>query len=179
MNKIKKMSVIFKYLFYGLLIAYPLLVILYWIAPFSFTPSTGVTFGIPLGTVILHHISATEKILGALISLLPNLINIAIFYCLAKLFSAYQQGKIFVLTSTRYLKRAGIFMLVNNLLTPFIIEPLMQWFITSHNPAGQRYIAITYTSKDLYITFVSLLIILISWIMTEACKLHDEQQLTV
>ncbi len=178
MNKIKKMSAIFKFLFYGLLIAYPILVILYWIAPLSFI-NTGVTLGIPMGTKILHTLSGTEKLLGFLISLIPNLITIAIIYCLARLFSAYEQGKIFVLTSTRYLKRAGILMLVNNLIAPLLIQPLVQGDITSHNPAGQRYIDISLTSQDLYIIFVSLLIILISWIMAEACKIHAEQQLTV
>lgn len=178
MNKIKRLSTIFKFIFYLLLVAYPLLVIAFWLAPLALT-SQGVNFGIPQGTKILHSLSWSEKGTGFLISLVPNLLTVAVIYCLARLFALYEQGKIFVVESSRYLRRVGFLLLIGNIISPLIVNPLMQAVMTMHNPTGQRYASITFGTNDLYNIFVALLIILISWIMTEACKIHEEQQLTV
>jgi hypothetical protein len=178
MNKIQRFSRVFKSVFYVLLLVYPLLVLSYWISPHTFT-AFGMRFGIPAGTKIMHHMIWQEKAWGFSINLIPSLITMAVFYYLAKLFANYEQGKIFILASSRYLKRIGYLLLTNALIVPFVINPVVQAIITMHNPAGFRYAMITFGTVNLYYIFVSLIFILISWVMTEASKIKEDQQLTV
>ena len=178
MNKIRRLSAILKFIFYTLFIIYPLLMIAYWLAPQVFH-AYGIHIGIPDGTQIMHTLSWSERGEGFLVSLIPNLIAMAIYYCLAKLFALYEQGKIFVVATSRYLNKVGFLLLIGGLLSPLIIDPLMQFVLTIHNPAGHCYAGIALGSGNLYDIFIALLIILISWIMLEGCKISAEHQLTV
>lgn len=177
MNKIKRLSTIFKFVFFSLFLLYPLVAMVFWISPETFM-NYGLSF-IPKDTKILHALSWSDKSMGFLIALVPNIIVTVIMYCLFKLFTLYEQSKFFVVESARYLRKVGFLLLINDLILPFIVDPLMQLAITIHNPPGQRYTSVTVSTSDLYGIFTALLIILISWIMVEACKIQEEQQLTV
>lgn len=183
MNKIKRLSAIFKFIFIGFFILYPLLVIAFWIMPETFmaniTKHSGISF-IPLATgEIMHKLSGLEKATGFAIDLIPNFLVMAAIYCLIKLFALYEQGKFFVVAGARYLRRVGFLLLIGSLAATLIFHPLMQIAITMHNPVGHRYTSIMFSTRELCDIFTALLIILISWIMLEACKIREEQELTV
>lgn len=177
MNKIRRLSLTLKYVFYALMIVYPIFVVMYWIWPQN-ALQLGVIC-IPASTQILHVMSATEKLLGFAVQFIPNLMVMGIIYYLAKLFSYYEKGLIFMTTSTECLKKIGYLLLSQELLTTFIANPLIQFVITIHNPPHHRYANIDFGNYDLYAIFVALMFLLIAWIMAEACQLQSEQSLTI
>jgi len=68
--------------------------------------------------------------------------------------------------------------LFTQLVNPFY-EALMGIVLTLHNPHGHRLAIITLDQTNIGILFVAGIVILISWIMSEGCKLREEQQLTI
>jgi len=69
--------------------------------------------------------------------------------------------------------------MISNIVSIFIFNPLLCFFVSVADPAKRPYISVSFGSNDLYNIFIALLIILISWIMTETCKINEEQELTV
>ena len=182
MNKIQRLSAIFKFIFIGLFILYPLLVIAFWVMPETYIAgiARGIGFSfIPADTVIMHQLSWLDKFMGFAVDLVPNLLVMTAIYCLIKLFALYEQGKFFVVASARYLRRVGFLLLISDLTAICIFHPLMQIVMTKHNPIGHRYTSVSFSTHDIYNILIALLIILISWIMLEACKIYEEQELTV
>jgi len=55
----------------------------------------------------------------------------------------------------------------------------MGFILTWRNPPGHRFASITLIQTNIGVILVALMVILISWIMLEGCKIREEQQLTV
>lgn len=203
MNKIKRVSLFFRIIFQIIFIAIPILLIFSWIyAPeplnlfigiikFNAIPSTyagphvyakgAYLLHPPMGApepVLLHILSWKEKCLGFLVSLLPTTIDLIVLYCLIKLFRLYEQGEIFSINNVKYIRNIGYALLIGQLLNP-IYQGLMGIVLTWNNPKGHRFAAISLDQTNLGILLVGLMVILISWIMTEGCRLREEQQLTI
>jgi hypothetical protein len=51
--------------------------------------------------------------------------------------------------------------------------------MTWQNPPGHRAATLSLSSIDIATLLTAILIILISWIMAEGCRLREEQQLTI
>lgn len=188
MNKIKKVSLFFRIIFQFIFVLSPIVLILYWInAPASLSLFDGVINlnSIPRiyinglnGDSILHTLSITEKILGFCVSLIPCMIELFILYCLIKLFRLYEKDEIFSINNVRYIRYIGFGLLVGQIVHPFY-EFLMGLVLTWRNPPGFRFASMTVDQTNIGILFTALLVILISWIMAEGCKLREEQQLTI
>lgn len=189
MNKIKRVSLFFKILFQIIFVALPILLIIAWVS----SPDSIVLFGgiinmsfIPRayssagshGNSILHVLSTNERLMGFCLSAIPMMVQLYIVYSLIKLFQLYQNGIIFSLKNVKYIRNIGYALLIGQLINPFY-EGLMGLVLTLHNPPGHRFATITLDQTNLGIIFTGLLIILISWIMAEGCKLQEEQQLTI
>lgn len=195
MNRIKNVSLFFRVVFQIIFIALPILLIVSWIyAPdelklfigfikLNAIPATyrGThTFtaqGIP-EKAILHTLSTSEKILGCLVSVIPMMVKMFVLYFLIKLFKMYEKGEIFSLNHVRYIRNIGYTLLIGQLIEPFY-QFAMGVILTIHNPPHHRYAAITFDQTNIGILLTALLVILISWIMAEGCKLREEQQLTI
>lgn len=189
MIKIQRVSFLFKVLFQILFIALPVLLILAWatspdslvflggILNMSFIPRAYTTAGTH-GGAILHPLGNAERVFGFGLSALPTLIDLYIVYSLIKLFSLYEKGEIFSLNNVRRLRNIGYALFLGQILNP-IYEGLMGIVLTWNNPPGQRFAAITLDQTNLGVLVMALLVILISWIMAEGCKLREEQQLTI
>lgn len=185
MNKIKRISLFFRIIFQVLFIAFPIFLIIGWInAPESLNifanvikmnviPPSYTSMG-----AILHKLSAAEKLLGFLINSVPLLIELFILYSLIKLFRLFERGEIFSINNVRYIRNIGYGLLAGQLLDP-IYESIMGLFLTWYNPPGHRLITVTFDQTNFGTLLTALLVILISWIMAEGCKLREEQQLTV
>ncbi len=196
MNKIKKVSLFFKIVFQIIFIALPVLSIISWIyAPDELVLLAGfvklnaipsnysgmhvfTAQGIP-EKAILHTLTAGEKILGFLASTLPMMVQMFILYFLIKLFDLYEKGEIFSIQHVRYIRNIGYALLVGQL----IIEPIYQFatgvILTIHNPPKHSFASITLDQTNIGILLMAFLLILISWIVVEGCKLREEQQLTI
>lgn len=195
MNRIKNVSLFFRLVFQIIFIALPVLLIISWVyAPDELVLLMGFIklnaipaaySGMHLYTAqglpekaILHSLSMNEKILGCLISAIPMIVNMFILYSLIKLFKLYEKGEIFSINHVRYIRNIGYALLSGQLIDPFY-QFLMGVVLTMHNPPHHRYATITLDQTNIGILLTALLVILISWIMAEGCKLREEQQLTI
>ncbi len=195
MNKIKNVSLFFRYVFQILFIAVPVLLIISWMyAPdelvflmgfvkLNAIPATYsgmhtyTAQGLP-EKAILHVLSMNEKILGCLVSIIPTMIEMLVLYFLIKLFKLYEQGEVFSLSHVRYMRDIGFALLAGQLIEPFY-QFVMGLVLTLNNPPRHRYAAIHMDQTNIGILLTALLVILISWIVAEGCKLREEQQLTI
>lgn len=183
MKKIRFISQCFFWLFIIIFIAMPILSVVFWIhAPdllYLANKSLGFSINeIPKGIDILHTLSATTKLLAFTVDLIPLILNMLVVYFLIRLFALFKKGELFSLNNVICIKRTGIFLLVGQLVNPFY-EAAISAVLTYGNPPGHRYAAATLSGTNIGIILVSILIILISWIMAEGCKLQEEQRLTV
>jgi hypothetical protein len=183
MLKIQRLSHFLKYVFQLLLILWPILFVMAWIflSPIDLNDPRGFNFKvyfIPNFEKVLHPISLLTRIEAMAIGFLPLCVDLFIIYSLLKLFSLYEKGEIFSSKNVYYIKRAGIGLLLSQLISP-IYQAIITMLLTWNNPAGQRYIAMTFDQFNLSAILIALMIILIAWIMLEACQLKEEQKLTV
>lgn len=195
MNRIKNVSLFFTVVFQIIFVALPVLLIISWI----YAPDELVLFagfvklhaipanysgmhvyspqGIP-EKAILHTLTVHEKMLGCIVTAIPMMVDLFILYSLIKLFNLYRKGEIFSIHHVRYIRNIGYALLIGQLLEPFY-QFAMGLVLTINNPPGHRYASLMLDQTNIGILFTSLLVILISWIMAEGCKLREEQQLTV
>lgn len=180
MNRIKRVSFIFRIIFQILFVLLPILLILGWYqAPNALLALHGdlVIHMIPRGIPVPHPLSGTTRLLGFCISLIPTIIEMLVLYFLIQLFKLYEHGEIFSVTSVNYIRNVGYTLLIGQVINPFY-DALLSMALTWDLP-GQRTAIFLLTGKHLGIIFIALMVILISWIMAEGCKLNEEQQLTV
>lgn len=181
MNRIKRVSFFFRVFFQFLFVLLPVLLIFGWYeAPHALLTLHGdlVIHMVPRSIPLLHPLSSTTKFLGFLISLIPTCIEMLVLYFLIKLFKLYEKGEIFTLNSVNYFRNVGYMLLIGQVVNPFY-DALLSAALTWDNPPGHRIAVVIFNGKNIGIILIALLVILISWVMAEACKLNEEQQLTV
>lgn len=97
---------------------------------------------------------------------------------LKKLFSYYAQGKIFTLETTNCIRRtAWTFFTIA--FVSIILDGLLSVILTSNNPVGHRMFSISFGTYQITDILVGLILVVIAWIMNEACRLQEEMELTV
>lgn len=192
MQKIKKVSKIFRVLFQIAFIIIPCLLAISWInAPhdldWSWLAGTSITkeSGFAYNTIpanikflVAHELSVNTKIYGFLISLIPITMHLIIMYFLIKLFKLYEQGEIFSSKNVKYIRSIAYAMLIGQALNP-IYEGLLSLALTWGNPPGHRVAIVSLDGANIAVIIIAMLIILISWIMAEGYKLHEDQTYTV
>ncbi len=195
MNRIKNISLCFRVIFQIILVALPVLLVISWLfAPEPVMLLAGFikldaipasysglhTYSAQAGAepAIMHTLSLGEKSLGCLVSVIPMLIEMFVVYGLIKLFKRYEQGSIFSLEHVKTIRNIGYALLLGQVIEP-AYQFAMGFVLTLKNPPGHHYAAISLDQANIGIVLTALLAILISWIMAEGYKLHEEQQLTV
>ena len=182
MNKIKRVSKIFSLLFQAVFIVFLLSNIIGWIvtpSPIVYSGKLGFTFDVISKHIpILHALSAQEKVFGFLISIIPLAINLWLIANLVKLFKLYQQGKIFLLENVCAIKRIGIALLLSQIVAPFY-EAAISAVLTWNNPPGHRVSMASFDGTNVALVIAALIILLVSWVMAEACKLQNENEMTI
>ena len=189
MNKIKRVSWFFRIIFQIIFIGFPLLLAYSWMTnPEEFVLFNGIINGsfIPKGYLatadhpsqIMHVMSVSERLCGFLVCMIPMAIDLFIVYSLIKLFRLYERGEIFSINNVRYMRNIGYGLLAGEFIDP-IFQSLMGIVLTIHNPPGHRFFSIGWGSTNAGIILMALMIILISWVMAEGCKLREDQQLTI
>jgi len=176
MNKIQRVSKVLRIVFQIAFVLWPLVLAIHWYFAIGHT-STNLLFNfIPEG--IIHPISRIEALLGFLIGLIPITIEMTIIYFLTKLFKLYEQGKTFTLSNVEYLHKIGIWMLIKQAVG-FFYDALLTFVLSIHNPPGHHFAAFTFSNYDVYNIVIAIMVIVISWIMAEGCKLQEEQKYIV
>ena len=182
MSKIQKISNYLLMVFNVLLIVIPLFVVLQWLlidthtikillesvllhAPIS-TPEGYVD----LSTVKWTLFTKTIGFCASILSLIPVYLSL---FALKSTFKNYQQGSIFSLVNAKHYQYLGWLFLLNALFAKPISDMLMVIAVTLSNLPGHRYISISFGIPNLEAVFCGILLIVISWVMLEASKIHD------
>jgi hypothetical protein len=118
------------------------------------------------------------RIAGFLVSAVPLVFQLLVLSFLIKLFGLYANHKFFTADNVRYIRNAGYALLLQQLAIP-LADFVMGFVLTSTNPPGLHYASMQITEKNVGVIFIALIIILISWIMAEGCKLQSEQELII
>jgi hypothetical protein len=183
MDRIKRISLFFRVLFQISFVALPIFLITAWL---KFSGTLVILGGainlnyIPAAysNSILHTLNASERLLALCLNSIPMFIQLYILFALIRLFKLYEKGEIFSINNVRYIRNIGYTLLITQIIDP-IYNGAMGLVLTRYNPPGHRFAAITLDETNIVIVLIALIVILISWIMSEGCKLREEQQLTV
>lgn len=188
MNRIQKVSTFFLAVFKFLIIFLPSLLIFKWMLMDTEFMRRGFgfftlieSFPGPEGYVSFAEVTWTPLALGIafasqLLELLPILIGL---YALIRIFKHYQQAEIFSISNAKYYRLIGWMFIFYGLIAKSFSDGIMTLAVTLNNAPGHRYIALGYGSPNMEALFCGAVIIVISWVMLEASKLHDEQKYTV
>jgi|SRR5579885_525890 hypothetical protein len=176
MNKIKYVSLFFRLLFQIIFVCMLCMQVIGWVyAPidswFNVIPRV-------YQDNIAYKLDLNTKIAGFVVTMIPTMIKLMVLYFLIKLFGLYERLEFFSANNVRYIRNAGYALLLEQIIRPFS-DFILGFILTSGNPPGFRYATMIITGTNLGLMLTALVIILISWIMTEGAKLHDEQQLTI
>lgn len=179
MYKIKRISRFFRIVFQLAFVAMIVVQIIGWVyAPQPLRVYFGLINVIP-GTyehIVPQVLSFNTKLCAFLLSTIPLTIELLAVYFLIKLFRLFEDGEIFSLRNVRYIRNVGYALLLNQVIDPFyqfFMGPILTWNNHPHTAA------ITIDQTNFSMALTGLIIILISWIMAEAYKLREEQQLTI
>ncbi|ETZ04730.1 hypothetical protein K737_300856 [Holospora undulata HU1] len=69
--------------------------------------------------------------------------------------------------------------LIDALFIKSFSQTLMILAVTMTSPLGSRYLSISFGTPNLSSLFYGVLVIIVSWIMSEANKLRDEHKFTI
>lgn len=128
--------------------------------------------------LISSSLDMNTRVAGFFLSSIPLLIKLIVLYSLIKLFRLYERHEFFSVKNVIYIRSAGYALLLFEIAKP-IIDFLLGFILTSANPPGLRVAMLTISEANIGVILTSLLIILVSWIMSEGCKLNEEQQLII
>jgi len=177
-NKIKTISHWFRILFQIIFVLDIVMLIAFWMngahPPAFFGPIQASFLPSNINIPIPSSMDLTTKLLGLLISCIPTGITLAIYYCLIKLFSLYERAEIFTTSNVMYFKKIGYLLLASALIQPFY-EALISFTLAFNAAHGHRIATASFGTNNFSEIIIALIIILVSWIMTEGCKLRDEQ----
>lgn len=195
-SRIQKVSKVIKIIFTIAFLAAPIINALFWI--FCTTnpidsekaiinaDKTGISFDLSMEATFIPDgnsdgnqiLSTQQRILGFTATLLPLCITMIGLYLLIKLFSLYQQGKIFTKENVTCYRNLGL-ILVSKMFVQIFYSALLSFLMTFNNPPGQRFISVGAGSIDITVLFFGIIVLVISWVMDEARNIEEEQGLTV
>ena len=95
------------------------------------------------------------------------------------LFNRYSQGIVFSSANAKEFRKLGILLFLYALIAQPIAHMLTMLGLTFTNPVGHRYLVLQLGSVNVYTLFLGVMLLVISQIMLEAGKLHEEQKYIV
>lgn len=98
---------------------------------------------------------------------------------LRRIFAHYKEGAIFSSENALCYSRLGQLFLLNAFIALPLSDGLMVAAVTFSNPVGQRYVCIGASTANLFQCLCAGIFMVVSWVMLEASKLAEEQQLTI
>ena len=181
MQNIQSLSRILYGLFIILFWATPLVYAFYWLEP-SHTLANSIGWQLAgmanPALPALNQLSFPVCLIGWVVSWVPMLADLFTWYFLIKLFGAYRHGHIFTPRNAKYIRNIGITLLTWEVATlPY--QLLLTFVMTSQQPPGHHFIALSYSNYDLANVLAAIVIIVVGWIMQRGAQLAEEQALTV
>ncbi|MGE4290852.1 MAG: DUF2975 domain-containing protein [Desulfovibrio sp.] len=180
MDRIKRVSVWFKWIFLVTLVALPVLDALLWACaePFQLLDAlreSSATFsGLPAGLEMPWDV----RLLTFGAGLLPLGANLVGIYFLMRLFRLYAAGEIFSLANVRCFRWIGWAIIGRQAVDP-AYQALTTAALTMHNPAGERLIGVGVSDVNVTQLLIGFVILVISWVMDEGRRLQEEEALVI
>ncbi len=115
---------------------------------------------------------------GLVITMIPVGLTIYGITILIRLFRLYQDGKIFHSENVACLHRLSKILIVL-CFAGIITTTLLGVALTLHHPQGERMLTFAIKGQDITLLIVGYILSTIARVMQEACKLQEEQSLTV
>jgi hypothetical protein len=179
MNKIKTVSQYLYYLFIVVFSLTPIVYVWYWLVPDNSLAAIGWNLaGVSVGQLTTADLSLPIRLICLVVSILPMLANLLIWYFLIGLFNAYRQGQIFISKNACLIRNIGLTQLIWQLVN-FPYQILMTFAMTSTQAPGHHVITLTMTDHDVANIVSALIIILVAWVMQHAAELQQDQLLTI
>jgi hypothetical protein len=187
MNRIQKISNNLLIVFNALLVIVPFFAVTPWLfSNFGFVKYLQATgflqmhINTPEGSVYLpmlhgNWVSTLVGLTGAILGTLPLFLSL---FVLKRLFRHYQQGEIFSVRNAKQYKYLGWLFFWDALLAQPVGEGLKVVAATLPHP-GHTYLTLNLGGPSVQAVFCGIIMIVISWVMLEASKLHDEQKLII
>ena len=179
-NRIRLVSVFFKWVFILIMTALPILnIVFWWHVPNALTLQGYLTFTpLPDGVKVLHTLSVATKFIGFMMTLIPVGLQMLVCFFLFTLFHRFAQRRIFTIDNVVAVKRVAITILVSQLINP-VYQLLISGLLTWQNPVGKGVAQIELTGANIGLLLMALLIVFTSWIMHQGYQLQQDQQYTV
>lgn len=127
---------------------------------------------------VLWPLPVTTRLLCFVVCMLTAGVAMYGVLILMRLFRLYEAGSIFTSANVacfRSLAKVLMWWCGAGILQ----DPLLGLSLTAHNPPGQHVLAIGLTSPDLTALMIGAFLAIIAWVMEEARRLQEEQDLTV
>lgn len=172
--RIQRVSARLRVLFTALIYAAPILTVLFWLL-FNYLPS-GFTLALPI--VMTHELSLTTIVFALLVSLVPLVVAIYGLLTLKKLFSLYEKGVVFSAKNVNCFRHLG-YTLIVWVFANMAFVTAISLVLSFGNPAGERVIVAQFGVLDFSILIIGAVVILISWVMSEAVKMDEERAHTI
>jgi hypothetical protein len=131
-----------------------------------------------LPVVINHTLPLLTLALAFLASMIPTSVALYGLLTLKELFKLYENAIVFSAQNVNCFRRLG-HTLIFWVSAKLILTPLLSLILTMNNPAGKRTLVAGIAASDIATLIIGAIVIVISWVMNEACKLNDEQAYTV
>lgn len=188
MDKIQKISRYFLVIFNALLVILPLTIMIQWLFIDTDTLKSLLDQGflqkpvltpegyVNLSTIQWSFLTKGIGLLAQCVGLLPLFLSL---FILKLIFQNYQQGEIFSTINASHYRYLGWLFFLDALIAKPLSNLLMVLAVTLANPPGHRYITLSFGTPNIEALFCGMIVIVISWVMLEASKLHEEQKLTV
>ena len=141
-----------------------------WLNPAWIRATVPGQVGIPATALAL---SPLAQLGGFLVSALPLAILVVSLIEAQTLFGRFAQGDVFSTGNAGRLRRVALCIVALAVARP-LVRALLGVVLTVGNPPGQRLLAITVSSDDLFIGLAGVLLLAVAWVMVEGARLADE-----
>ena len=127
---------------------------------------------------ISHKLSLTTRIFALFVSLIPTLAVLNIIELLIRLFSCYENNKVFSSKVVSIYKKLGN-ALVYWFIAKLIYGPLITFTLSYNNPPGERFIGVSIDTLDFLALVTGAIVIDIASVMQKAKEISEENELTI
>ncbi|MCF6210879.1 MAG: DUF2975 domain-containing protein [Gammaproteobacteria bacterium] len=173
-KRIQRVSGRFCRFFMALMFLIPLLNVLYWVS-FNDLPAE-LTADLP--ALASQPLSPFFLALALAVSLIPISVALYGIMILKRLFSLYENAVVFSVENVRCFRRLG-YTLIAWVIASMVFTMLISIIISAGNPPGERVMVAQFGFSDLFALISGAIVVLISWVMEEGCRLENEQAYTV
>jgi hypothetical protein len=118
------------------------------------------------------------KVWGFGVSMLPGAVVMYILAQLSRLFGLYEQGQFFTRANVAIFQRLG-WSILAWAGCDFLRIVGLGIVLTLHRPAGQRLLVVNFSSDQVLMALIGMVVLTISWVMDEARKIEEERALII